>query len=71
MLNFTKKMDVLRTKEARPNKLRKDGAVSKGWCFAFHSAMCSALALASALAYSRGTFLPSYALRIGRTSGGL
>ena len=67
MLKFQKKK-VLRT---RPNKLRKDGAVSKGLCFAFHSAMCLALAFASVLAYSRETSLPSYALRIGRTSGGL
>lgn len=61
---------MLLTKEARPNKLRKDGA-STVLCFAFHSAMCLALAAASVLAYSRGTSLPSYALRIGRTSGGL
>ena len=59
MLNFTQKKEVSRTKEARPNKLRKDGAVTAGLCFAFHSAMCLALALASALAYSRGTSLPS------------
>ena len=57
--------------EARPNKLRKDGAAAEGLCFAFHSAICLALALASVLAYSRGMSLPSYAVRIGRTSGGL
>ena len=70
ILVFKDKKARLRTVETRPNKLRKEGTAT-GLCFALHSAICLALALASALAYSRGTSLPSYALRIGRTSGGL